>query len=398
MKLLLFLEHRFYKVEDKVYCERIVSYRYLQRYLNVFDNVTVCGRFSTDIPEKKIQVSGDRVDFLELPDFQGYNGIAKNYPKCKRIIESHIKEYDAVMIRTPSPISMFAFPIVKKSGLPFAIEVVINPKTMFSRDSYPSKLQPLISALFTKHTKEICMTANGVSYVTEHVLQEMYPCRAMIEKDNPRYFTANYSTIDLSEGQYWDKPHKHVEGQPYVITHTGYMDTYSKGHLAVIDVAAKLFETGIDFEVNFIGAGELEQEFKQHAREKGILEHIIFHGSLNGYEKIQTILRKTDVFLFPTSSEGLPRSLIEAMANSCAAVSTPIDGIVELLPAEFLTDYHDINGLYERVKKLLIDDKKRAESAMLNYKKARQYRNEILNVKRNAFYSALKSIVKDQNV
>ena len=394
MKLLLFLEHRFYRIEDKVYCERIVNYQYLQRYLNVFDNVTVCGRFSMDIPEKKIQVSGNGVDFIELPDFQGFNGLIKTYPKCERLIRLQIKKYDAVMIRTPSPISMFAYPIVKKSGLPFAIEVVINPKTMFSKDSYPSKLQPLISAVFTKHTKDICMTANGVSYVTEHVLQDMYPCRALKEINNPRYFTASYSTINLSEGQYWEKPHVHVEGQPYVITHTGYMDTYSKGHKAVIDVVAKLVNNGKDVKVNFIGTGDLQREFKQYAKVKGIVERIVFHGNLNGYDKIQTILKETDVFLFPTSSEGLPRSLIEAMANSCAAVSTPIDGIVELLPSEYLSDYWNIDGLYNIVYALLSNEEKRLKAGKMNFNKSLEYNLDSLTVKRNAFYTKLKDMCR----
>lgn len=396
MKLLLFLEHRFYRVKGEVFCERIVDYSYLKRYLNVFDRVTVCGRFGTETPQKLIQVSGDGVDFLELPDFQGFNGLAKNYPKCKKIIESHIKEFDAVMIRTPSPISMFAFPIVKKSGVPFAIEVVINPKTMFSRDSYPSKIQPVVSAAFTRHTKNICMTANGVSYVTEHVLQDMYPCRAIEDKANRRYFTASYSTINLSEDQYWEKPHVHMEGEPYSITHTGYMDTYSKGHLAVIEVADMLIKNGIDIQVNFIGSGDLQEVFEQFSEKKGIKRNIIFHGSLTGYEKIQNILKNTDVFLFPTSSEGLPRSLIEAMANSCAAVSSPIDGIVELLPSTFLADYKDINKMFRIVQDLLRNEEKRVQAGLCNYRKAREYRNSELSKRRNKFYGQLRDIANKE--
>lgn len=393
MKLLLFLEHRFYHVKGEVFCERIVNYQYLQRYLNVFDSVTVCGRFGTGVPKKMIQVSGDRVDFLELPDFQGFNGLFKSFTKCKKIINEHIKQFDAIIIRTPSPISMFAFPIVRKSGLPFAIEVVINPKTMFSKDSYPSKIQPLVSAVFEKHTRDICMAANGVSYVTEYTLQNMYPCRAMKET-NPRYFTASYSTINLTEGQYCNTPHQHIEGEPFVISHTGYMDTYSKGHLIVIDVAAKLIENGIDVRVNFIGDGELQNEFEEYAKRNKVKEKIAFLGNLNGYDKIQAVLKKTDVFLFPTSSEGLPRSLIEAMANSCAAVSTPIDGIVELLSDEYLADYRDIEGLYSKVKNLLTNERLRQEAAKVNYQRAKKYRNEELTQRRNEFYLKLRNLCR----
>ena len=117
-------------------------------------------------------------------------------------------------------------------------------------------------------------------------------------------------------------------------------------------------------------------------------------GNLNGYDKIQAVLKKTVVFLFPTSSEGLPRSLIEAMANSCAAVSTPIDGIVELLSDEYLADYRDTDDLYSKVKNLLMDGKLRQEAATVNYQKARKYRIEELTQRRNAFYFKLGNLCR----
>ena len=248
-----------------------------------------------------------------------------------------------------------AYPIIKKSKMPFSVEIVINPKTMFCKDSYPSKLQPLLSAFFTQHTKKLCMNANGVSYVTEHVLQDMYPCKAMVTSDN-RYFTEYYSSIDLNKDQCRSIFHIHEDGNPFVIVHTGYMDSYSKGHLMVMDVAKMLLDSNIPIEVHFIGTGTMEDEFKEYANKIGISKSTVFCGSLNGYSEIQRELEKADLFLFPTCSEGLPRSLIEAMANNIACVSSPVDGITELLPTEYLANYKDKTAIFDICYKLLNDE------------------------------------------
>lgn len=391
MKLLLFLEHRFYNVSGEVYCERIINYKYLTRYLNVFDEVTVCARFGEKEPKKKMLVSGKGVSFLVLPDFVGSVGIAKKYSECRRIIKRNITKYDAVIIRTPSPISALVYPIIRKSVIPYAAEIVINPQTMFNKDSYPSKLQPIISKFFTYHTKSICMHANGVSYVTERVLQKLYPCRAL-KGNEDGFFTEYYSTIDISLEQCHEFVHKHEEGTPYVIVHTGYMDTYSKGHLMVINIASRLERIGIPVEVHFIGNGSLEEEFKNYAEFQGLKNNVIFCGSLNGYPEVQKELQKADLFLFPTCSEGLPRALIEAMANSVACVSSPVDGIVELLPQKYLAHYKDENKLFQICKEILMDENRRFEVAHGCYKKSLEYTIDKLENRRERFYSKLRNL------
>ena len=395
MKLLLFLEHRFYRIDNEIYCERIVDYKYLTRYLSVFDEVTVCARFGKKVPNKKVLASGKGISFLPLPDFVGAIGIAEKYLSCRNIVKKNIKNFDASIIRTPSPISIIAYPIVKKSILPYAAEIVINPQTMFNKDSCTSKFRPLISMLFMKHTKNICMNANGVSYVTEKVLQRLYPCRA-IKCPQSEYFTTHYSSIDLDKSQCNNCFHKHIANTPYIIVHVGYMDTYSKGHLVVMNIAEKLNKNGIPIEVHFIGTGNLENEFREYARIKGISDNVIFCGNLNGYQEVQKELLIADLFLFPTVSEGLPRALIEAMANSVACVSSPIDGIIELLPKKYLVHYRNEQKMYEICRELLINDDKREYAAYECFLKSQEYTSDILNQRRSAFYTKLYKLAEER--
>lgn len=402
MKLLLVLEHRFFILPDgkTVYCERNVDYSFLERYLQVFDAVTVCARaqnVSADF-KGKLLASGDNVDFMPLPDFRGSTGIVQNYWKCRKIIKENISRYDAVMLRSPSPISLLALNPVIHSKKPFAAEFVINPRTMFDKDSNPTRraIVGLMQMMFVNHAKKLCRTANGVSYVTEHVLQEEFPCRAITEGESERYFTEHYSTINIAKEDYSGVHEPSKEGEPVKICHTGYMDGYSKGHLAVMDVVKNCIEDGLNVELHFIGSGRIENRFKQYAVDNGIGDKVVFFGQLFGYKQVQKALMDCDIFLFPTRSEGLPRSLIEAMANGLACVSSPIDGIKELLEPEYLVDYKDIDVMTRVVEELVKNKDKRLAAAERNYNKSLEYENSILTERRIRFYRKLRRLAKGQ--
>ena len=400
MKLLLVLEHRFFILPggETVYCERNVDYSFLQRYLQVFDEVTVCARaqnVSSDFKGKLLS-SGKNVSFLPLPDFRGSTGIIKNYGKCRKIIRDNIAKFDAVMLRSPSPISLAALNPVIKSKKPFAAEFVINPRTMFDKDSNPTRkaVVGLMQALFVGHARKLCRTANGVSYVTEYVLQEEFPCRAILEGESEQFFTEHYSTINISKQDYSEVRPSPKQGEPVVVCHTGYMDGYSKGHLAVMDVVKNCLDDGLNVEIHFIGSGTIEETFKKYAEDQGISDHVKFLGQQYGYKQVQKALMAGHIFLFPTRSEGLPRSLIEAMANGLACVSSPIDGIKELLDPEFLVDYKDVQGMTRIVEELVRNDDKRIRVATKNYMISQKYEASILNERRISYYSKLLELAK----
>ena len=262
------------------------------------------------------------------------------------------------------------------------------------KDSNPTRriVVGLMQTLFVNHAKKLCRTANGVSYVTEHVLQEEFPCRAITDGESEKYFTEHYSTINISKDDYSGIHEPPKKDEPVVICHTGYMDGYSKGHLAVMDVVKNCIKDGLNVELHFIGSGTIEDKFKQYAADNGIADKVFFLGQQFGYKQVQKALIDADIFLFPTRSEGLPRSLIEAMANGLACVSSPIDGIKELLDPEYLVDYKDIAGMTRVVEDLVKDKQKRMAAAKRNFEKSLEYENSILNERRKSFYSKLKRL------
>lgn len=77
-----------------------------------------------------------------------------------------------------------------------------------------------------------------------------------------------------------------------------------------------------------VGDGPLKTPLQRLAQELGIASHVIFTGFRHD---VPEILAATDVFVLPSLSEGLPLSLLEAMAGRKAVIATPVGGVMELI-------------------------------------------------------------------
>jgi glycosyltransferase involved in cell wall biosynthesis len=95
-----------------------------------------------------------------------------------------------------------------------------------------------------------------------------------------------------------------------------------------------------DAHVILVGDGPLRGELEQQAVDLGVSDRIHFVGR---QEDIPSWLAAMDVFVLPSLFEGLPLSILEAMAAGLPVVATAVDGTPEaveggvtgrLVPAE----------------------------------------------------------------
>lgn len=95
-----------------------------------------------------------------------------------------------------------------------------------------------------------------------------------------------------------------------VIGHVGrFMEQKNQKYL--VDVFKELYRMNSNARMLMIGTGQLEGEIREYARLKGVLDLIIFVGSVpNTYDYYQAM----DVFILPSKYEGLPVVSIEAQA------------------------------------------------------------------------------------
>lgn len=102
-----------------------------------------------------------------------------------------------------------------------------------------------------------------------------------------------------------------------------------KGHKDVLEALAGLKKLGYDFYYDIVGTGRIETELKALASRLDLDDRIVWHG----FQKdVRSTLRKSDIFLLPSYSEGLPNTLLEAMAEGLVCVARDTGGVNEVWP------------------------------------------------------------------
>lgn len=104
------------------------------------------------------------------------------------------------------------------------------------------------------------------------------------------------------------------------------------------------------------GMGELDQ-VRRCAEEIGVERHLELPGWVSGREKIR-LLAEAAVYVLPSYNEGLPISILEAMACNLPVVSTSVGGIPEAIrdgEEGFLVAPGAIGDLSDRIIELLSD-------------------------------------------
>jgi glycosyltransferase involved in cell wall biosynthesis len=80
------------------------------------------------------------------------------------------------------------------------------------------------------------------------------------------------------------------------------------------------------------GNGEVDR-FLQEARRLGIGDDVEYVGWLTGPEKDRELLA-ADIFVLPSYKEGMPVSILEAMAFGVAVIATPVGGVPDMMKPE----------------------------------------------------------------
>lgn len=396
MNVLVAVDAQLFMTPDgKVWSKTIYGYDFWKRYLDVFETVTVASRLGkADYSQVDgyLRSDGDRVSFAPMPMVRGMKGYIKKFVPFIRDAKKAVENEDCAIIRLPSIAATFIEAAYKRKHKPYVIEVVVDPMNAYAGNK-------LAANVLTAQLKKSCINANGVSYVTQYALQKQYPNRARINGKNTRqYFESYYSSIILKDSFFAPARDYTQIGNKIQLVHTANnINNDVKGHDIVIKVVKKLNDLGIDASVTFIGDGDLRSELEKMAEKLGVGDKVVFTGLLGSALEVREKLLDADMFILPTKAEGLPRAVIEAMAVGLPCLSTPVNGIPELLETEYMFDPIDVDGFTNKIVELLNNPEKLTQMSIRNIKKAREYEETILQKRRVEFYTRLKNLALEKN-
>lgn len=181
-------------------------------------------------------------------------------------------------------------------------------------------------------------------------------------RDKERKVTTIYNGIDLEKfnpslnGGYTRKEFG-LNAQVPLVGMVGRLDRY-KGYPYLLKAARKVIDAIPECRFLIVGEGERRKELEDLTNKLSLNNNVIFTGYR---EDVPEVLASLDLFVLSSVSEGLGRSIIEAMAMRKAVVATDVGGIPEIVKDKetgLLVASKDSDALAKAITELLVDKNK----------------------------------------
>lgn len=149
--------------------------------------------------------------------------------------------------------------------------------------------------------------------------------------------------------------------------------TRQKNQRLLLDAFYLALQKRTDLLLEFVGDGELRNVLQDQAQELGIANHVVFRGI---QKNIKEILNQSDVFILTSDWEGLPLSVLEAMACGLPVISTDAGGVRDIVKNNengLIIEIGDVKGVANAIGKLATDKELRKEMGENSLRMAGQY-------------------------
>lgn len=103
-----------------------------------------------------------------------------------------------------------------------------------------------------------------------------------------------------------------------------------KGHLLLVEAAARLAAQGVAFEIVLAGDGPLRPQIEELIRRQGLEDHIRIAGWMSAPQVREAVV-SSRALLLPSFAEGLPVVVMESLALGRPVITTAIAGTPELV-------------------------------------------------------------------
>ena len=381
MNLLYISKHGYIKDSDgNVFSVGMMGPDYFEKYLPYFDTVTVIGyvRGATAANLKKTVGNPihdtDRIKFRLAPCGSGRFSSSFTNKAIKALAKECMKDADAVACKSASGAS-FAVKYAKKYKKPYMVEVVGCPWDAMINHSLIGKFLAPYEFLSLRHAVK---QAPFVTYVTDKFLQGRYPTKGK---------SAGVSDVQLKvvDGSVLENRLIRQPAEKIKIGTAGALHVAYKGQHYVIEAMAKLKAEGnTRYEYHLAGGGD-NAALKNLAEQLNVADQVVFEGSLP-HDAMFDWLDSLDLYIQPSTVEGLPRALVEAMSRGLPAFASRVGGMPELLDEGTVFTKGDVEAIADKLRGF--NPEAAREMAQRNFERAKDFQKEKLEKKRNDFYAA----------
>jgi glycosyltransferase involved in cell wall biosynthesis len=131
--------------------------------------------------------------------------------------------------------------------------------------------------------------------------------------------------------------------------------TPAKGQVVLVQACAALRELHLNFHLTLVGEGPDRKRIEAEIARHRLGGQVRLTGAV-GQARVREALAQADIFVLPSFAEGIPVVLMEAMASGVPCVSTPVNGIPELIAHRqtgLLATAGDVDSLVKELATLI---------------------------------------------
>lgn len=328
--------------------------RYVDSLAPYFDEVVLSVPVFDQPQASGSRVRSSNVRIAALPYFPGPRQFYPMLPRLHRLLRQWVDQCDLIHLRVPSPAAIFAFRAAMQQRKPVFLLVVGDYEALLPHLPYTGIKRQLFSWYVAFEEWALRrMTTRALTFANGAALREKH------EAQGATVFETKTTTLNVSDvGSRADT----CQSARIRLLTVSRIDP-RKGLRVLPEAIAELVSGGVDVTLDIVGPtiGAIGDDEKAaiaaDAARLGVADRVRLAGAI-ALDQLITMYRDYDLFVLPTRpGEGVPRVLMEAMANGLPVITTRVSGIGSLVTHGqngFVID-EPTPGAVARAVRLLID-------------------------------------------
>lgn len=307
------------RLSDDDYSIPFTHYTYLQYICHHYRKVILIAGVSSQAENNDAYYSTgefSNLKVVEIPRYNSYLAAVRHFGTYYRAYKDVDDETDIVYCRVPDPFSWMPKLLFHKKCIMHFVGDAIDATKHNEAWSVGKKLL-MIMGYLPDYLLTILAAKKSTVYTNGFHLSER------LSKFGVKATPVVSSTIREST---LVEPSPMPSIPPIRLIYVGYI-RFAKGMHCLLEVCAILKKRGVPYHFDIVGNGEMFNYVKNYIDEENLSDDVTMHGHIDNRDKLNTLLRQSNLFFFPSLSEGSPRVVVEAMAQGLPVLSTPVGAV-----------------------------------------------------------------------
>ena len=300
--------------------------RYLRHFLSQVASVRL---FTTIKNTQSLNVESlidPGLEVINIP-WNSWQSVWLHLRQLRGIFENNLDGLDAMYIRLFDPCAWLLAPLCKARGINILFHIVGDPIAgIFQRNDLTWVGKWMRRLLFWPEEYMVLRILRS----TPNVMINGGKLTEVFRRKRVNGKTIISSTLE--ESDFFERDDTCTQNEP-VIIYVGFIRPPKRLDILIDAIAYLIVREKRNLRLRIIGPSYPEgfkELLKKRALEQGVGGKIDFVGYIPFGEQLNAQYRMADIFAFPSVTEGSPRVLLDAAANSLPIVTTDVGSVCDL--------------------------------------------------------------------